>query len=75
MKAVVAIVTKNDARREAFAELSRFRAAFYDCLDGRGDALFDLADAPLCTDRPVKTLVDLSLSPEHRRGHALCTGR
>ncbi len=69
MKAVVTSLTKNDARREAFAELSRFRADFYDCLDGRRDALFELADALLCTDGPVKTLVDLSLSPEHRRGH------
>jgi hypothetical protein len=23
----------------------------------------------LCTDGPVKTLVDLALAPEHRRGH------
>ncbi|MEV0537898.1 NF041680 family putative transposase [Kitasatospora sp. NPDC050463] len=67
-------VTKNDARREAFAELSRFRADFYDCLGGRGDALFELADALLCTDGPVKTLVDLSLSPEHRRGHGAMYG-
>ncbi|MET9403318.1 NF041680 family putative transposase [Kitasatospora sp. NPDC002965] len=67
-------VTKNDARREAFAELSCFRADIYDCLDGRGDALFELADALLCTDGPVKTLVDLSLSPEHRRGHGAMYG-
>ncbi|PBC71157.1 DDE superfamily endonuclease [Streptomyces sp. TLI_235] len=31
--------------------------------------LFELTDALLCTDGPVKTLVDLSLAAEHRRGH------
>jgi hypothetical protein len=49
--------------------LSRFRVDFYRCLTARADALFDLADAVLCTDGPVKTLVGLSLAPEHRRGH------
>jgi hypothetical protein len=49
--------------------LSRFRTNFYDCLTARADALFELTDALLCTDGPVKTLVDLVLAPEHRRGH------
>lgn len=31
--------------------------------------MFELTDAVLCTDGPVKTLVGLSLAPEHRRGH------
>lgn len=31
--------------------------------------MFELTDAVLCTDGPVKTLVDLALAPEHRRGH------
>jgi hypothetical protein len=31
--------------------------------------LFELADAVLCTDGPVRTLVGLSLAPEHRRRH------
>ncbi|WP_250290280.1 NF041680 family putative transposase, partial [Frankia sp. CiP1_Cm_nod1] len=35
----------------------------------RADALFELADAVLCTDGPVRDLVGLSLAPEHRRGH------
>lgn len=35
----------------------------------RADALFELTDALLCSDGPVKTLVGLSLAPEHRRGH------
>ncbi|MFK4188926.1 NF041680 family putative transposase [Streptomyces sparsogenes] len=61
-------------RHEAFATLSRFRGDFYDCLNGRGDALFELADALLCTDGPVRTLVDLALAPEHRRGHGALYG-
>ena len=60
----------NDAARvESLAVLSRFRADFHDCLTARADALFELTDALLCTDGPVKTLVDLALAPEHRRGH------
>ncbi|MFE7978792.1 NF041680 family putative transposase [Streptomyces shenzhenensis] len=42
---------------------------FYECLHQRADALFELTDAVLCTDGPVKTLVELSLAVEHRRGH------
>src|SRR3954469_13777215 len=61
-------------KRTAFATLSRFRAEFYECLSGRGDALFELADALLCTDGPVRTLVDLALAPEHRRGHGALYG-
>jgi len=49
--------------------LSGFRRELYGCLTGRGDELFELAEAVLCTDGPVKTLVELALAPEHRRGH------
>ncbi|OEJ56699.1 hypothetical protein BGM19_00125 [Streptomyces agglomeratus] len=58
--------------RDAFAELSCFRTEFYACLTGRRDALFELSDALLCADGPVRTLVELSLEPEHRRGHGAC---
>jgi hypothetical protein len=34
-----------------------------------GGRLVRLTEALLCTDGPVKTLVGLSLAPEHRRGH------
>ncbi|MFG2950471.1 NF041680 family putative transposase [Streptomyces adustus] len=54
---------------EALNLLSRFRVEFYECLYKRADALFELTDAVLCTDGPVKTLVELSLATEHRRGH------
>ena len=49
--------------------LSAFRHNLYASLTHRGDELFELTDALLCTDGPVRTLVDLSLAPEHRRGH------
>ena len=54
---------------ESLAVLSRFRLDFHACLTARGDELFELADAVLCADGPVKTLAGLSLAPEHRRGH------
>ncbi|WP_165845795.1 NF041680 family putative transposase [Streptacidiphilus pinicola] len=49
--------------------LSRFRVEFYECLYARADALFELIDAVLCKDGPVKTRVEPSLPAEHRRGH------
>ncbi len=42
---------------------------FYSCLSGRADTVFELTDALLCSDGPVRLLVDLALAPEHRRGH------
>lgn len=66
--------------QDPLAELSRFRGEFYSCLTKRADALFELADAVLCADGPVRSLVELSLVGEHRRGHgglydALSAGR
>ncbi|SCF88935.1 DDE superfamily endonuclease [Streptomyces sp. DconLS] len=55
-------------RLESLTVLSRFRTDFYDSLTARANALFELADAVLCTDGPVRSLVDLALAPEHRRG-------
>jgi hypothetical protein len=49
--------------------LAVFRRELYRCFTARGDALFELADAVLCADGPVHTLVGLSLVAEHRRGH------
>jgi hypothetical protein len=73
-KAVVMSVPCNGVGRDAFSELCSFRGEFYECLRGRGDELFELADALLCTDGPVKTLVELALAPEHRRGHGALYG-
>ncbi|MFC9534505.1 NF041680 family putative transposase [Streptomyces sp. NPDC056975] len=65
---------QREAPQDAFAELSCFRAELYACLTHRPDALFELSDALLCADGPVKTLVELSLAPEHRRGHGALYG-
>jgi len=54
---------------EALEALFGFRAELYRCLDARADALFELGDALLCSDGPVKALVDLVMAPEHRRGY------
>src|SRR5919198_5695714 len=64
----------------AVRELTAFRQEFYDCLSARADAMFELADAVLCADGPVRSQVELSLVGEHRRGHgslyaALSRGR
>ncbi|GAA1370236.1 hypothetical protein GCM10009612_59650 [Streptomyces beijiangensis] len=68
-KAVETSLSHEDVRQEAFAKASHFRSEFYGCLARRGDELFELCDALLCTEGPVRTLVDLALAPEHRRGH------
>jgi hypothetical protein len=57
------------ARVESLTVLSRFRTGLYDCLTARANALFELTDALLCADGAVRSLVDLTLTPEHRRGH------
>ncbi|MFE5947969.1 NF041680 family putative transposase [Streptomyces sp. NPDC056480] len=67
-------------RQDPFAGLSGFRGEFHSCLARRADALFELADAVLCAGGPVRSLVELSLVGEHRRGHgglydALAAGR
>ena len=54
------------AQRE---DLAGFRQEFYASLTARADELFELTDAVLCADGPVRSLVDLTLVAEHRRGH------
>src|ERR1017187_3675673 len=53
----------------ALGRLDAFRSELYRGFTARAHALFELCDALLCTDGPVKTLAGLSLAPEHRRGH------
>jgi hypothetical protein len=53
----------------AATELDRFRGELYRCLGRRADELFELVDAVLCAEGPVRSLVGLCLAPEHRRGH------
>ena len=62
-------VVQEHRRVESLAALSEFRVGYHGCLTSRADALFELTDAILCTGGPVKALVDLTLAPEHRRGH------
>src|SRR5258705_13877950 len=54
---------------QARDRLAGFRRELYGCFTARGDVLFELADAVLCTEGPVKTLVGLSLAPEYQHGH------
>jgi hypothetical protein len=55
--------------------LAAFRGGLYGCFTARADALFELTEALLCADGPVRTLVGLSLAPEHQRGHGALYGR
>lgn len=49
--------------------LAVFRQRLYDSFSARSDALFELGDAVLCADGAVHSLPELSLQPQHRRGH------
>ena len=66
LKAGVEPQPEDDRARD---RLAVFRGELYRCFTARADALFELADALLCTDGPVKALAGLSLAPEYRRGH------
>jgi hypothetical protein len=54
---------------EELSRLRNFRGQVYRCLGRRADELFELTEALLCAEGPVKSLVGLCLVPEHRRGH------
>jgi hypothetical protein len=54
---------------EAAERLRDFRGEVFGCLGRRADELFELTDALLCAEGPVRSLVGLCLAPEHRRGH------
>lgn len=60
---------ETDPRFDPLAELNSFRHRLRGCMNRRGDALFELADAMLCTQGRVASPVELSLEPEFRRGH------
>ena len=49
-------------------DLVSFHEEFYRWLPTRGNALFELTDALLCSGTAVRTLVELSLAAENRRG-------
>ena len=73
MAAVMSVACGLDAgagdTRLGPGELDQFRCAFYRSCTARADTLFELADAVLCADGPVRSLVELTLVAEHRRGH------
>jgi hypothetical protein len=60
---------------EAFASASRFREDLFDSLTARGDELFELVDALLCADGPVRGAADqtaaLDRPPRPRAADAL----
>jgi hypothetical protein len=63
-----------------FDRLIGFRERFHALLWRRADALFELTDAMLCAQGPVRSAAELSMEPEFRRGHgsvydALAEGR
>lgn len=62
------ISVHDGGRVGVFGDLAGFHRECYRYLTSRAERLFELTDAMLC-DGPVKTLVELSLAPEHRRGH------
>lgn len=65
----MSIVAPEAVRQQAISELSSFRMDLYAAMPRRADALFEVSDALLCADGPVRALVELALAPEHRRSH------
>ncbi|WP_203708903.1 NF041680 family putative transposase [Asanoa iriomotensis] len=63
------ISVHDDVPGDIVGRLAGFRKAFHRCLTARADALFELTEALLCADGPVRSLVELSVAGEHRRGH------
>ena len=59
----------------ALGDLGRFRQEFYTSLAACSDALFELTEAVLCADGPMRSLVDPTLVDEHRRGHGAMYAR
>ncbi|MDQ7907108.1 transposase, partial [Phytohabitans sp. ZYX-F-186] len=56
------MVSVHDRRPgDAVGDLSWFRQELLGCMSRRADALFELCDAVLCADGPVRSLVGLSL--------------
>jgi hypothetical protein len=63
------VISVHDAGpADGVGRLTDLRREFHRCLTARADALFELTDALLCGDAPVRSLVELSLVGEHPRG-------
>ncbi|GGJ62124.1 hypothetical protein GCM10010121_085940 [Streptomyces brasiliensis] len=67
--AVASSVPDREGSHAALRELKEFRVDFRASLARWGDALFEITDAVLCSDGPVRNLAELSLVPEHARSH------
>lgn len=67
--AVAPSVPDRDGRHAALCELKEFRVDLRACLTRWGDALFEITDAVLCSEGPVRNLAELTLVPEHARSH------
>ncbi|MEV7239590.1 NF041680 family putative transposase [Streptomyces sp. NPDC051020] len=67
--AVAPSVPDGDGRQAALRELKEFRVDLRACLTRWGDALFEITDAVLCSEGPVRNLAELTLVPEHARSH------
>jgi hypothetical protein len=52
---------------EPYDALHSFRRSFYECLQRRADALFELTDAAILDSDAVPSPVHLSLQASHRR--------
>jgi hypothetical protein len=62
-------MTGDCGERRAGSELGDFRSQLYATFNRWGDALFELADAALCSPAPVASVPALSLEPVFRRSH------
>ena len=62
-----------DETDQARDRLAGFRRELYRCFTARAGALFELCDTVLCRPGRAHMLGELSLEPEHQRGHgAVC---
>ena len=68
-KAVTLSLPHQTPAVEPLSTLSRFRSEFHTALTKRPDAIFEVCEALVCSPNPVHHLAQLSLEPEHRRGH------
>jgi len=63
------VVPSMPCEETGLGRLAWFRDELYRCFTGWPDALMDLTDAVLCADGPVRSVAELSLTAEFRRGH------
>src|SRR5699024_10197725 len=67
--AAVMSLADDTAYVESLSTLSGFRTDLHRCLTRRTDTLFELTEAVLCTDGPITSPAEPTLTAEHQRGH------